>query len=275
MRIAIITDIHASKSVETDFDPRVLVRNFVDRAAKSNADLLIDLGDRIDDVDRDTDLAATAELASLFEQFPGPRLHLRGNHDVVNLDVGDHLRLFGQAAGHSVIEFADFRVIAWQPSVLLDRKDGFPTTAGELPWLIDALEQDKRPAIIVTHIPVSGAAMTGNYYFENNADLATYPDHAEVRGAVEMTGGAAMWLSGHVHWNSIANVGNVYHVTVQSASERFTTQPNAAAATAQLDIDGDSARLEVFGLDPIAVTLPFRKSGEHRWPEPRPRVVRK
>jgi hypothetical protein len=122
---------------------------------------------------------------------------------------------------------------------------------------------------------VSGAAMTGNYYFQNNADLATYPDHAEIRRAVETTGRAAMWLSGHVHWNSITNVGNLYHVTVQSASERFTTGPNAAAATALLDIDGGNARLEVFGRDPIAVTFPFRKSGEHRWPKPRPRVERR
>ena len=116
--------------------------------------------------------------------------------------------------------------------------------------------------------------MTGNYYFENNADFATYPDHAEIRHTVERTGRAALWLSGHVHWNSATNVAGIQHVTVQSASESYTTMPDPACTYALLEIEDATARLEIFGRDTMTLEIPFAASGSRQWPKPRPRVAR-
>jgi Icc protein len=274
MRIAIISDIHFAGAAAGEFDVLTVVDEFVDWAIDLKADLLIDLGDRIDDIDRPTDLANAGELARIFERFLGPRIHLLGNHDVVNLTGEDHGRLFGRPPGHQAVDLGALRVLAWEPSVLLSRKLGFPAASSELDWLTKTLAGDNRPAIIVSHIPVSGAAMTSNYYFENNADFATYPDHADIRQAVEQTGRAALWLSGHVHWNSNSNVAGVRHVTVQSASERYTTMPDPACGYAMLEIDNSTARLEVFGRDPMTLEMPFVASGTRPWPKPRPRVAR-
>ncbi len=274
MKIAIISDIHFAGVAAGAFDVRPVVEQFVDWAIRLKADLLLDLGDRIDDIDRAADLANAGELARIFERFPGPRIHLLGNHDVVNLTGEDHRKLFGRLPGHQTIDLGGVRVIAWEPSVLLDRKFGFPAAGGELDWLTTALASDGRPAIIVSHIPVSGAAMAGNYYFENNADFATYPDQADIRRAVEQTGRAALWLSGHVHWNSVANVANIRHLTVQSASESYTTMPDPACTYALLEVEDSIARLEVFGRDPMTLTMPFAASGSRPWPKPRPRVAR-
>jgi 3',5'-cyclic-AMP phosphodiesterase len=274
LKIALIADIHHALAGDGDFDVRSVVEAFVARAVETEADALIDLGDRIDDCDAVTDFARTAELAEIFARFPGPRVHLKGNHDVVNLDSGGHERIFGRRPNNEVIDLGDLRVIGWQPSVRLDRRTGFPPAAGELDWLLAALSSDDRPAIIATHIPVSGASMTGNYYFENNPDFATYPDHAEIRRAVEQTGRAALWISGHVHWNSFATVGNIRHLTIQSASETFTTNSEPAGAFADLTITGAIARLEVFGHDPLTIEMPFEVSAARRWPQPRPQVQR-
>ncbi|MDO8358742.1 MAG: metallophosphoesterase [Devosia sp.] len=275
MKIAVISDIHCTKAGATSFDVRPVVRDFVRWATESGADLLLDLGDRIDDVDRQTDLATAHDLAGIFAQFPGRRTHLLGNHDVVNLTADDHHRLFGHRPGHRTIDLGSHRLLVWEPSVVFSRLRGFPPAQSELAWLVRALEADDRPAIIVSHIPVSGAAMTGNYYFENNADFATYPDHADIRRAVARTGRAAIWLSGHVHWNSVANVGNTFHLTVQSASETFTTMPDPASAFALLEIDDRvAARFQVFGRDPLSLEIPFMAPGLHPWPEPRALVAR-
>jgi Icc protein len=274
VKIAIISDIHFAGAPPGAFDVRPVVDAFVAWATNLKADLLLDLGDRIDDLDRPADLANATELAGIFERFRGPRVHLLGNHDVVNLTGEDHRSLFGCLPGHQAIDLGDFRVLAWEPSVLLNRKLGFPATGQELDWLTDTLMSDDRPAIIVSHIPVSGAAMTGNYYFENNADFATYPDHAEIRHAVEQTGRAALWLSGHVHWNSTTNVAGIRHLTVQSVSETYTTTPEPACTYALLEIENSTARFEVFGRDPMALTMPFVASGSRPWPTPRPRVTR-
>jgi 3',5'-cyclic-AMP phosphodiesterase len=274
VRIAIISDIHFAGAAAGEFDVRPVVDEFVGWATRIGADLLLDLGDRIDDIDPAADLANAGELARIFERFLGPRVHLVGNHDVVNLTGEDHRRLFGRLPGHQTIDLGQFRVLAWEPSVLLNRKLGFPAVGQDLDWLTTALQSDERPAIIVSHIPVSGAAMTGNYYFENNADFATYPDHAEIRHAVEQTGRAALWLSGHVHWNSASDVSNLRHLTVQSASETFTTMPDPACTYALLEIENSTARLEIFGRDPVTLTMPFAASGSRQWPTPRPRVAR-
>jgi hypothetical protein len=86
-----------------------------------------------------------------------------------------------------------------------------------------------------------------------------------VREAVEATGNAALWLSGHVHWNTVTNMRGLPHITVQSASERFTTFPHGAAAFAMLEIKDGMFSLEVHGRDPFAVRMPFRRSGERPW----------
>ena len=106
-----------------------------------------------------------------------------------------------------------------------------------------------------------------DYYRDCGALLgdSLAPDHAVVRAAVEATGKAALWLSGHVHWNTVTNVGNVQHVTVQSVSERFTTYPMTAAAYADLEIKDGQFTIDVFGNDPFHARLPFRRSGDRPW----------
>lgn len=272
MKLAIITDIHHAPASSGGIDIRPVVESFVAAAISERADVLVDLGDRHDDFDRETDLHLARELAEIFARFPRPRLHLRGNHDVVNLTDDDHEVLLGRRPGGAVLDLGVCRLVVWEPSVTFNRQVGFPPAAGDLPWLLDTLNADERPAIIATHIPLSGASMAGNYYFENNAGFATYPDHAEIRDAVEATGRAAMWLSGHVHWNSLATVGNLRHVTIQSTSETYTTAPDAACSWAILEVDHGSATLTVHGKDPLYVRIPFARSGDRPWPTPRPHV---
>lgn len=274
VKLAVITDIHFAGTSGTGFDVRELVSEFVDWASREQVDLLVDLGDRIDDVDRPTDMANATELARIFRQFSGRRLHLLGNHDVVNLTPDHHRDLFGTDFGHQLVDLGAYRVLAWAPSVLRNQQTGFPPAGDALEWLTEQLAADERPALITSHIPVSGAAMTSNYYFQHNEDLATYPDHAEIRRAVEATGRAAMWLAGHVHWNSVSNVAGIRHVTIQSVSETFTTMPHPACSYAMMEIDGSLGRLQVFGRDPLTLGFPFVPSGSRRWPPPRPRVAR-
>jgi len=263
MKLAVITDIHHSAT-----GPSIvtLVERFVACAIDAGADLLLDLGDRIDDADRDTDLALLSELAAIFRRFRGPRLHLVGNHDVVNLTDDHHARLLGRRPGHHVHDLGDMRLVIWEPSVVFRRPEGFAATAENLDWLIATLSTDPRPAIVASHVPVSGAAMTGNYYFEKNPSLAAYPDAAAVRAAVEATGNAALWLSGHVHWNSFSTVGNLRHVTLQSPSETFTTLPGRALTWAMLDIADGRSQLRIEGRDPWNICFPFVRSGAAPWP---------
>lgn len=269
MKIAIISDIHHSREANMLGE----VERFVAAATASGADLLLDLGDRIDDTTREGDLALVEELANAFRRFPGPRVHLLGNHDVVNLSSDDHERMLGRRPGHMVLELGEIRLVVWEPSVHFHRPRGFDPASAHLDWLVAALAEDSRPAIVATHIPVSGASMVGNYYFANNPSLATYPDADLVRAAVEKTGNAAVWLSGHVHWNSLATVGGIRHATFQSTSETFTTNGKPALAWGYLHVAASEAELNINGRDPLFVKFPFAPSRISPWPVPRASIA--
>lgn len=276
MRIAIIADIHHGPPSRTCPDVRdphwpILerVRCFTARAERDGADLILDLGDRICDVDRNTDLRSASEVFAAFRGFSGPVVHILGNHDVVNLTREDHAALSGGEFGSRVVDFPEARLIAWQVDVLLDRTaDLLPPVGGQLEWLLDTLASDDRPALIATHMSFSGRAQDGNYYHHHKPAYASHPDHAAVRTAVEATGRAALWLSGHSHWNAVTNIGNLIHVTVQSLSERYTTYPLTAEAHADLCIEGDRFSIEVHGNDPMYLRLPFGRSGDRPWLAP-------
>ena len=226
---------------------------------------LLDLGDRISDTTREADRQVAAEVAATFATFNGPRYHVLGNHDVATMSIADNEEILGQSMQSAVVDLGEARLILWQPGVKIEWPTGFPHAAANLDWLVETLSADTKPAIIATHVPLWGHLQTGNYYFERNPQFATYPDHVTVREAVEATGNAALWLSGHVHWNTVTNVRGLPHITVQSVSERFTTFPYGAAAFAMLEIADGSFSLEVHGRDPFAVSMPFRRSGERPW----------
>ena len=271
MKIAIITDIHhgpKSHTKETGWDGMATMEAFVEHANAIGADLLLDLGDHISDTDHATDVRAATEVAQTIGQFKGPRYHVVGNHDVTNLSIGDNEDIFGQSMQSQVFDIGAARLILWQPDVNIGLPGGFAPAGDALPWLIETLNADTKPAIIATHVPLSGHSQIGNFYFQNNAQYSTYPDHAEVRRAVEATGNAAMWLAGHVHWNTVTPVGGIHHVTIQSMSERFTTSPASANAFAVLEINDGMANLEVLGNDPFGARMQFRRSADRAWLAP-------
>lgn len=271
MKIAIVTDIHhgpTSHNKETGWNSLDALHSVIDCAIEEQVDLLLDLGDHISDTNAKADYKVATEVAEMFKTFPGHRVHVVGNHDVANLSVADNEAIYGESMQSRVVDLGSCRLLVWQPCVEITMGIGLPATEPDIAWLVAALNADERPAIIATHVPLSGHSQIGNYYFENNPQYATYPDHQRVREAVEATGKAALWLSGHVHWNTVTQINNLPHITIQSLSERFTTFPKTAECWALLEITQHEMSLEVRGNDPFFVRLPFNRSGDQRWITP-------
>lgn len=268
IRIAIVTDIHhgpASHTKAADWQAIPALERFIAHAIDSGADLVLDLGDHISDTTTDSDRRHAAEVAAAFKRFPGPVHHIVGNHDVVNLSVADNEAIFGQSLASKVVDLGPARLIVWQPGVSFSETVGFPPTGAAIDWLVTALAQSDKPAIIASHVPVAAQSQIGNHYFERRPHLATYPDHEAIRTALEASGRAALWLSGHVHRNTVVGIRGVQHVTIQSLSERSTTLPDTAGAFADVVIDGDTVTVEVHGKDPFYARLPFQPSGTRNW----------
>ena len=110
--------------------------------------------------------------------------------------------------------------------------------------------------------------MRGNYYFEANTRFASYTNTDEIVRILRASGRVALCVAGHVHWNSITRIDGIPFVTVQSLTESFPTDGEAAGAWALLEL-GEDLRWRTYGHDPIDVRVPLG-GGNRRWAEPLP-----
>ncbi|MFC2968244.1 metallophosphoesterase family protein [Acidimangrovimonas pyrenivorans] len=270
-RIAIVTDIHHGKpSTAKRGDAALpLMEDFARYVRDGDADLVLDLGDRISDENRDTDLRLEAEVAEAFRAVDAPILHLNGNHDRDHLEVADNEAILGQSLGHAIHDIGDWRIVLWRADSRIRRApdyQGFVLPEADVIWLSRTMQASDRPTLVVSHVPISGHSQIGNYYFENNPRHSTYPMADRARAALARARVPVVCLAGHVHWNTVTTVDGITHLTQQSLTESFTTEGAPAGAMGMIEL-GDSLRWEVIGEDPFA----FATTPRHRrWTPPMP-----
>jgi len=276
MRIALIADIHhgADRLTKNGSAAIGLLGDFASWSNAAAPDLVIDLGDRISDRDRDHDVALAAEVADAFRAINAPVLHICGNHDRDFMSVEDNEAILGQSLASTTVDIGGWRIVLWRADSRIRRthKDGmtgFVMPEADLLWLAGIIQAADRPLAIFSHVPVSGHAQTGNYYFENNPASSTYPLGERIRATLRAATVPVVCIAGHVHWNTLTIVDGIPHFTVQSLTESFTTYPAPAAAWAMLELNEQIA-LEVFGRDPFAARLTAAPS---RWVTPLPRFA--
>ena len=270
-RIAIVADIHhGAPSLTKRGDAALaLMGDFARFANDARPDLVLDLGDRISDIDRDRDLELEAEVAEAFRAVEAPVSHINGNHDREHLEVEDNERILGQALGHQTIDIGDWRVVIWRADTRIHRgaKSGsFHLPEPDLLWLSRTVRNADRPLLIASHVPISGHSQVGNYYFENNPASSTYPQADRARAMIGQARHPVIFLSGHVHWNTVTPVNGTVHLTQQSLTESFTTDGEPAGAIGLIEL-GDTVSWRVEGRDPISFS--FRASAS-RWTPPVP-----
>lgn len=273
-RICIVADIHHGKpSVTKRGDAALgLMDDFARFANDATPDLVIDLGDRISDESRETDLALESEVVEAFRAVEAPVSHINGNHDRDHLSVADNEDLLGQTLAHQTIDIGDWRIALWRADSRIRRGpdySGFLLTEADLIWLSRTAQTADRPLLVVSHVPISGHSQVGNYYFERNAEASTYPQADRARAVLAQARVPVVCIAGHVHWNTITTVDGITHLTQQSLTESFTTQGEPAGAFGLLELS-ELVRWDVHGRDSISHA--FRPQST-RWTPPLPRFA--
>jgi len=269
IRIAVVADIHHGRDTATKRGSAALglLDRFVDSVNAGNFDAVIDLGDRISDANAEHDVVLQRDVAKGFRRLGNkPRHHAVGNHDIAHLSEADNSMMLGAPVNTRAVMIGEHRVAFWQPDVSVSLERGLFLRDGDLDALEALLGADERPTLLVTHVPLSGHAQTGNYYFERNPGYASYAETAEIRRVLAEAPCPLIALAGHVHWNTLTTVDGTPHLTLQSLTETFTTG-EPTGSTAVIEIDGDEFRFTVDGLDRLAVTLPWPKV-KPRWRPP-------
>lgn len=268
-RIAIVSDIHHGAPSHTKRGDAALdlMAEFARFVAEAKPDLVLDLGDRISDVDHDTDARLQAEVADAFRAIDAPIRHICGNHDRDHLTVADNAEFLGQDLASETLDLGDWRIALWRADAKIRRDEhrrGFNLPEPDLLWLSHMAQSTDRPTLVVSHVPLSGHAQTGNYYFEHNPQYSTYPEAARARAAMAQARQPIVCLAGHVHWNTVTPVGGITHLTQQSLTESFTTGGRPSGAFGLIELS-DTLHWRVVGEDPFEARLTPRAG---RWVPP-------
>ena len=269
LRIAIVADIHHGAPSHTKRGDTALplLARFADFVAQETPDLVLDLGDRISDVDAATDERLETEVAEVFARIDVPVHHVCGNHDRDHLDVARNEAILGQALASEVLDMGQWQIALWRADARIWRGEdhrGFRLPETDLLWLSRMAQAAEKPTLVVSHVPVSGHAQTGNYYFQRSPQYSTYPEAARARDALAQARVPLACLAGHVHWNTVTQVDGIAHMTQQSLTESFTTQGHPAEAWGLMTLD-ETIHWQVFGRDPFEARITPRAA---RWTPP-------
>lgn len=265
LRLGLVTDIHhgAQHGTKVGAAALPLLKDFAQWANGLALDLVVELGDRINNVDPEQDERLTREVAAALQGLRAPRAHLLGNHD--NHDLTRELAEAAMqvAFGSWSRDVQGHHLVFWNADTCVKGKSAFQYAEADLAWLEQDLASTELPTIVFSHLPLDEGSMRGNYYFESAlAGYAHYADSARVRTVLERSGKVILCLAGHTHWNAHNTIDGIHYVTIHSLTESFTTWPHPTGAWALLQV-GEMIELEVHGRDPAWYRLPIRPRDSH------------
>lgn len=160
-----------------------------------SVDVVIDLGDRIEDDNVEADLAITALIREQLLSYPLPVFHLHGNHDVVYAPKEQLNTVLGKTEGYEAVRLKDLNII------LLDSTDPRPTLIShkQADWLKEQLKTHRGPTVVFCHHPLFLVDLSQHPYFAHRQEEATIHDLDDIRSTLLAAPSIKGIFQGHLH----------------------------------------------------------------------------
>lgn len=252
MRFALFTDQHfgpkawfGGKLRKLSHEAGALSRAFVERMNRvEKPELVVNLGDVLEDESPDADLARYRELLEVLSALEAPVLHVAGNHDQIHLSEDDLRGLWGHAG--PLHYSRDIGGVHFTVLNTLEQKDvSVRLPRAQLEWLERDLAAARAPVVVLTHHPLSDQDLTGNRWFERAPHICRVAERREARAILERSGKVVAVFNGHAHWNSFDVVRGIPYVTLQSLIENLDDDAPGRPAAAHAVVDLEPKRLIV------------------------------
>lgn len=214
-------------------------------------DVLVNLGDDIEDESREADLARYTECQDILRTADAELVNVAGNHDTIHLTDGDLARVWRREGPlYYSLDRGGFHLVVLRT---VERKDVDVRIArAQLDWLRDDLSRTRLPAVVLMHHSASEQDLSDSFWFCDAAHLALVEERRELRAVLEESGKVRAVFNGHVHRNHLDVIGGIPYVTVQSLIENLDEDApgRPAAAYAVAVLDDARTTIRVRGNDP-------------------------
>jgi Icc protein len=264
LRIGLITDIHLGPDRETRLGTTApqLLEGFLEDMRRFDPAMIVDLGDRIMEVDAPSDRDHTRLVHEVLGWAQIPVHHLLGNHDVAHLPKPELLELLGLPSAYRWVGASGYRCLFLDSTDPVVGEYGGDISAPQLTWLEATLAASRRPAIVFCHHALDDQPIERNPLFREHPGWAMVESRRAVRRVLSRSGSVAAVVTGHTHWNHTSVVDRIPYLTIQGLVETWTTGGVAAGAYGKLSVGpGACARLVVEGRDPLNVELALPPAG--------------
>jgi 3',5'-cyclic AMP phosphodiesterase CpdA len=245
LTLALVTDLHFGPEARWNGKLRklthhaaALTEQFV-RAANEDIhpDLVVNLGDDIEDESKEADLARYGECQAILRKARAALVNVAGNHDTIHLTRDDLNRIWGRTGSL----YYSFDRGGWHFAVLhtIERQDvDVRLPRPQLEWLKADLDATQLPTIVLMHHSASEQDLEDSRWFQGRAHMALVKERAELRAILEESRKVRAVFNGHVHRNHFDVIRGIPYVTVQSLIENLDDdapgRPSAAHAVVRL-----------------------------------------
>ncbi len=256
MRFALITDVHVGP--EARFRGKLrkltahslrLVDAFVQEMNQTfHPDLVINLGDVVEDQDPAHDLENYGAFMERLARLCCPVLNVAGNHDSIHLTDAELARFWKHNGPlYYSCDLGPLHFVVLRTEETRDLVVGLPEK--QLTWLEADLAQASLPSVVLMHHPASEMSFVGNRWFEQHPELALVENRRALRRILQKSGKVAAVFNGHVHWNHCDVHDAIPYVSVQSLIENLDDDApgRPARAFAQVRVESDALDVEVLG----------------------------
>jgi 3',5'-cyclic AMP phosphodiesterase CpdA len=262
LTLGFVTDLHFGPAAYHDGKLRKLTHHAAEltrgvvRAMNEEIrpDLLVNLGDDIEDESREADLARYTECQDILRTAKAELLNVAGNHDTINLTRDDLTRIWRRDSPSAPLFYSldrgGFHLVVLHT---LERKDvEVRIPQAQLDWLKDDLARTKLPVVVLMHHSASEQDLGDSFWFKGLAHLALVKERAELRRSFEESGKVRAVFNGHVHRNHLDVIAGIPYVTIQSLIENLDEDApgRPAAAHAVAVVTESRITVRVRGNDP-------------------------
>lgn len=259
MRVGLISDIHFGPDRETRRGSQAdrLLEAFLEAMERFAPMLVVDLGDRIMEVDAPTDRLHTVQVRDLLRRAQVPVLHLLGNHDVAHLSKAELCGLLGLASPYWSLAVDGYTCLFLDSTDPVVGEYGGRISERQLRWVEAELARARDPVLVFCHHPLDDQPIDDNPLFHEHPEWYAVDNRAAVREVLVQSGKVKAVVTGHVHWNRAACLSGIPFLTIQGLVETWTTGGAPAGSYGKLVIQSGEVRLAVEGRDPFAVSMPL------------------
>ncbi|MFO0758367.1 MAG: metallophosphoesterase [Byssovorax sp.] len=224
--------------------------------ARARPDLVVNLGDDIEDEGPEADRARYAECQAILRAAEAELVNVAGNHDTIHLSSNDLLSLWGEPARDTADPplYRSFDRGGHHFVILhtRERKD-LDVSVGEaqLGWLAEDLGQNPGPTIVLMHHSAADQDLRGNRWFEGSPHICLVRERRQIRRVLAEHRNVRAVFNGHLHWNHLDLIDGIPYVTVQSLIENLDDDApgRPAAAHALVHLSKKRVVVEVAGAE--------------------------